>query len=35
MSSEARARIAAAQRRRWAKVKAKMAAASGGTAKKK
>ena len=35
MSAEARARIAAAQRRRWAKVKAKQAAASGGTAKKK
>lgn len=35
MSTEARARIAAAQRRRWAKVKAKQAAASGGTMKKK
>ncbi|MFL6439199.1 MAG: hypothetical protein ACJ71Q_16600 [Terriglobales bacterium] len=35
MSPEARARIAAAQRRRWAKVKAKRAVASGGTAKKK
>lgn len=35
MSPEARKRIADAQRRRWAKVKAKQAAASGGTAKKK
>ena len=35
MSPEARARIAAAQRRRWAKVKSKHAAASAGAAKKK
>ena len=35
MSKEARDRIAAAQRRRWAKVKAKQAAASGGKGKKK
>jgi hypothetical protein len=35
MSPEARARIAAAQRKRWAKLKGKQAAASGGTVKKK
>jgi hypothetical protein len=35
MSPEARARIAAAQRKRWAKLKGKQAAASGGTMKKK
>ena len=33
-SGQTRARIAPAQRRRWAKVKAKQAAASGGTAKR-
>jgi hypothetical protein len=35
MSPEARARIAAAQRKRWAKLKGKQAGASGGTVKKK